>query len=187
MIDPAWLCAVLPLEVHPRALRAQRTAAEKGAEPTQQEQPRRQNLSISQLQEEAKKRSKKVELEKFDYSVDNVRRAWENLKGLICHRIPLVYNAIAGQSVNIVATHHAVIVFNDEGALNTFTAFKERAESYFRQVFSLDAFTVEGTIDQSILTSLDPSTLSMSDFCVYLQQKNEAVGDLFKEFNLKAQ
>lgn len=177
----------LPLGVHPCVHKEQQQKGIKDAPSGQAELPRRRNLSISQLQEEAKRQSKKVELEKFEYSVDNLRRAWDNLKELIRRRIPLVYNAIADRTVNTIDEHHAIVVFTDEGALNTFIAFKERAESYFRQVFSVDEFIVEGTIDQSILTSLDPGPLSTSDFCVYLQQKNEAIADLFKEFNLKAQ
>lgn len=177
----------MPLGVHPRAQQSQQEGAAGVTSAGQPAQPQRRNLSISQLQEEAKRQSRRVELEKFEYSVDNVRRAWENLKALVRTRIPLVYNAIGDRAVNIIAEHHAVVVFTEEGALNTFIAFRERAESYFRQVFSVEAFTVEGTIDQSILTSLDPNTLSTSDFCVYLQQKNESIGDLFREFNLKSQ
>lgn len=177
----------MPLAVHERIQLAQKEVEDAPGEVRPRVLPKRQNLSLSQLQEEAKQKTRKVELEKFEYSVENVRRAWENLKALIRNRIPLVYSAIADQSVNIIGDYQTVVVFNNEGALNTFTAFRERAENYFKQVFSLEEFTVEGTVDQSILTSLDPSTLSTTDFCVYLQQKNEAVKDLFEEFNLKAQ
>lgn len=152
-----------------------------------QMQPKRQNLSLSKLREEVKRRPRKIELEKFEYSPENVRIAWDNLKGLVRNRIPLFYRAIEAQNVNVLERGHVVIIFTHEGALNAFNDFRARAESYFRQVFSFEEFTVEGTLDLSILTSLDPSMLSMSDFCTYLQQKNEAVGDLFDAFKLSAQ
>ena len=168
-----------------RAPRAE--SAGSAVDGTEQKQPERQNLSLGKLEEQAKLSVKKIDLEKFEYSVENVRCAWENLKELVRNRIPAMYNAISSQSVNVVEAHHAVVVFSNEGALNTFDAFKERAENYFKQVFSLDEFTVEGTVDRSVLASVDPSTLSTPDFCVYLQEKYETVGRLFDEFSLKTQ
>ncbi len=159
-----------------RAPRAE--SAGSAVDGTEQKQPERQNLSLGKLEEH---------LEKFEYSVENVRCAWENLKELVRNRIPAMYNAISSRSVNVVEAHHAVVVFSNEGALNTFDAFKERAENYFKQVFSLDEFIVEGTVDRSVLASVDPSTLSTPDFCVYLQEKYETVGRLFDEFSLKTQ
>ena len=79
-----------------RAPRAE--SAGSAVDGTEQKQPERQNLSLGKLEEQAKLSVKKIDLEKFEYSVENVRCAWENLKELVRNRIPAIGECCRGAS-----------------------------------------------------------------------------------------
>lgn len=100
-------------------------------------------------------------------------------------RDPLLYSAMAPFDIIQKEPYQTFVLFDDEGSLNMFENFRPRAENYFKQVFGVEEFTIEATLDRSILVSVDPAQLTTNDYLHYLRQKNDALDDLFEEFKLK--